>query len=426
MKWLVIGLHILLLSWLAFQVGRRTENLKRIYWPALLSKLGAAISVGLIYMFYYEVGDTLTYFSDASLLATYFSEDAPGYLNFLFNHSGTEAVFAKLSFQDPRALLMVKIISVFCLISFSNYWVVASYFAFISFLGAWYLVRKIELYFPDLLPVAVIAFLFFPSVVFWSAGVIKESLAMASIFYLSGIFLTFWCGGKIKASEWFLIFASAWVLWNLKYYFAAVFFSVTLNSILFKFLAQRIVKPKTFLAEVSIWSASFVLPLIIVTRLHPNFAASKLFSVVTGNYQAFVDISSPEDLIHFPNLTPDFWSIFSNAPLALVSGLFRPFIWEANTLFQMLVAIENLFLLAGTICGLYFVRRVLTSPQRMLIFSCCVYIATLCIFITLSTPNFGTLSRYRVGYLPYFSFLLLCSPPVSNFLQRSFNRLVRK
>jgi hypothetical protein len=45
---------------------------------------------------------------------------------------------------------------------------------------------------------AALAFLFFPSVVFWSSGLVKETLALAGIFWMSTIFLRFLKGEKIS------------------------------------------------------------------------------------------------------------------------------------------------------------------------------------------------------------------------------------
>lgn len=92
---------------------------------------------------------------------------------------------------------------------------------------------------------------------------------------------------------------------------------------------------------------------------------------------------------------------------------------------QMAAAVENLFLLVLSCLGTISLVSVRKSHHRMLIFGAGVYIVLLCVFITLSTPNFGTLSRYRVGFIPYFVFLLLCSAPVLRILQSSFNRLVQ-
>jgi hypothetical protein len=35
------------------------------------------------------------------------------------------------------------------------------------------------------------------------------------------------------------------------------------------------------------------------------------------------------------------------------------------------------------------------------------YVVFLCVFLALSTPNFGTLSRYRIGFTPFLWLLLL-------------------
>src|SRR5690606_35684717 len=108
----------------------------------------------------------------------------------------------RLILHDRRALLFSKIVSLFYVISFGNYWICTLYFSFFSFLGAWYLVRKITVFFPDKIAGAMIAFLFFSGVVFWSSGIIKESLAMTAIFFLSGIFLVLWFDQKVKWLDW--------------------------------------------------------------------------------------------------------------------------------------------------------------------------------------------------------------------------------
>ena len=99
-----------------------------------------------------------------------------------------------------------------------------------------------------------------------------------------------------------------------------------------------------------------------------------------------------------------------NSPWALFSGLFRPVIFEANSFFQFVIGVENLILLGLSIFNLKYLSRLWHSSERLLIFGVIMYIGLLVIFLTLSTPNFGTLSRYRVGFLPFMIFLLLYNP----------------
>jgi hypothetical protein len=97
-------------------------------------------------------------------------------------------------------------------------------------------------------------------------------------------------------------------------------------------------------------------------------------------------------------------------PIALVTALFRPFIFEARKAMQLLNALEMTWLLAlfasawrrngatGT------ARRILADP--VLMFSV-VFTVTLAVGTGLSTANLGTLSRYRAPMMPFFLLLLL-------------------
>jgi len=141
-------------------------------------------------------------------------------------------------------------------------------------------------------------------------------------------------------------------------------------------------------------------------------------NVIVENYQQFTRISVPGDFIVYPSLKPEVDSILSYAPKALISGLFRPFIWEVHTGFQLLVAIENLILLALFVTSLPRLKDVFSSGQRLLLLSTAVYVVLLCIFLALSTPNYGTLSRYKTGFISFFFLLVACNNPLVNRLKR--------
>jgi hypothetical protein len=143
--------------------------------------------------------------------------------------------------------------------------------------------------------------------------------------------------------------------------------------------------------------------------------------------QEFQAISHAEDLIHYQDLQPTILSLARSSPLALVSGIFRPFITEAHGLLQWLGALENLILLFLFLFALPGVKKIGTNKNRLLLFSVIAYISILCIFLALSTPNFGTLSRYRVGFLPFLVYVLTIQNALINKLMTTkiAARLVR-
>ena len=149
--------------------------------------------------------------------------------------------------------------------------------------------------------------------------------------------------------------------------------------------------------------------------------------VVVSSYYEFQAISNPDDLIHYDALSATPLSLLKNSPWALFSGLFRPFITEASTAFQSFIAFENLVLLILTAGAITQVKKLVNSQYRVLLFAILMYSILLCIFLALSTPNFGTLSRYRVGFLPYLVFVLTIENPLVNKMMtlKIFRNLVR-
>ena len=109
-------------------------------------------------------------------------------------------------------------------------------------------------------------------------------------------------------------------------------------------------------------------------------------------------------------------SVISNAPWALVSGLFRPFLWEADNVLKVTVSLENLFILLLCATSLVRIRELLRAQNSLITLSVIVYILLLCIFLALSTPNLGSLARYKVGFTPFLIFLVTYKNPLINYI----------
>ena len=81
---------------------------------------------------------------------------------------------------------------------------------FISFLTAWKLFLQLQTY---RIPAAVALFLSVSR--FWSSGLIKESLGLASIYVLVSLFLTWYRRGHVVWYNYILGVVAVWVGWNL-------------------------------------------------------------------------------------------------------------------------------------------------------------------------------------------------------------------
>lgn len=386
------------------------QSLQVLFWPGLILKSLGGISLGLIYTYYYYEGDTFGFFIDAQKVAALFHANPGDYLRFLLLGSDAHPIAQELVNVQERSLFLVKVLSGVSLIAFDNYWITSFYLSTLSFLGSWYLFTRINLIYNHVVVSSAISFLALPSFLFWSSGVIKESLASGAVMFLSGLFLLLIKKQKLKYWEWIIGLISILILWNLKYYWAALFIPAALTSLIviryLKILIPDNLKP----LELLMWIVVFFLLVLMASTIHPNFYLSRILIVIVENHNAYAMLSGDKPFIHFTHLEPTWNSIVANSPWALFSGLFRPFIFEASTPFQLMIAIENLLLLLLTIYNLRYITQFWHSNERVLIFGLIIYILLLAIFLTLSTPNFGTLSRYRTGFLPFLFFLLICYP----------------
>lgn len=98
------------------------------------------------------------------------------------------------------------------------------------------------------------------------------------------------------------------------------------------------------------------------------------------------------------------------APLALVTSLFRPFLFEARKAMQFLNALEMTWLLVLFFQAFWgpWARRAMNFViQEPVLMFCVTFVLVLALGTGLSTANLGALSRYRAPMMPFFLFLLL-------------------
>lgn len=430
MKSLILLTNLLLLGFICVYVYAKSQSaLRSWYWPSLLLHILSGLAIGWLYTYHYKEGDTLVFFTEGIKLTALARQDFSAYLTFLWTGDGPSDFLNSLYYQNDRALFMVKLTSLINLLSLDNYWVSSLYFSLLSFFSSWKLSITLTRYYSSAKAAVTLSFLLLPSVVFWSSGIVKESIALATLYYVLHVFLLFYKESKITWYRIILVVVSTWLLYILKYYYVAVLVPVLITSILHQQLCKRITTDSFWLHTV-LWIIIFLGLSLSVTQVHPNFYLDRFLWVLYNNYQDFISFSQPGDIMLFPSLQESWASVLLLSPWAFISGVFRPFFWESTNLLQAVASIENLILLLLTLTALPSLRALSRHSDRMLLLAAVVYCFTLSTFLTLSTPNFGTLIRYRVGFLPIFAFLITASNPIFqksiNFLSSRLKHLVAR
>ena len=380
----------------------RSSHFDRIAGLALSFKIFAGIALGLIYKHYYQGGDTFEYFVEAKKVASYLCQNPAQAFYIYFDSGEVPDFYNTLRFtNEPRALFFAKITSIFYVLTGGNYWLIGAYFSLLSFTGVYFLVNELKRNFTNQTSAVVYSFYFLPTFVFWSSGLLKESLAVAC---LCGIFCVALAINRTvnysRISYWICFVICFWILWNLKYYFAAVALPFLVILIFYKVTEKyKKWRPITLLALLLI---SF----IIISNTHYNLNPSRTADIIYRNYLIGQN-SASGNYIRYHNFDGSLGSFIMNLPIALFSGLFRPMVGETKGFFQLLVALENLLVMVMFFMALWRSRSLKNDGNVLFMLLSFLYVCTMAAMLAFSTPNFGTLSRYKVGYWPFFVLLLL-------------------
>jgi hypothetical protein len=299
--------------------------------------------------------------------------------------------------QEPRSLFFVKILSVLYVLTGKSYWISSLFLSVFSFWGGWYIVKKITVHWPALKYPALVSFLYFPTSVFWSSGVLKDSLAYGCLMMIGALIIM---GFRTRSANWRIMvpgFILLWMLWSVKYHYAVLIVLSLASGITW----NALYRVKRIQYRIALFLFIFILITLGLSRLHPNFHISSLIDVLHANQEKIMDQSNEKNLITFLPIGTGMIHFIVNVPVSLVAGLFMPLPWQGTGYFLQATGFLNLFVLLLMIWKLFTIRIQSGNWSHWTVILV-IYILILAVFTAYATPNFGTLERYKTGYLPFF------------------------
>ena len=363
------------------------------FWWALFFKVACGLLLGLLFYQHYGTGDTIRFYDEARALA---SLDLADFCNAVTGHLEPT--------QQVRAIYFVRLVAMIKYLTHADYWLLSIYFSWFSFLGSFYLVSKLIEWKQDLKFPTLLAFFYFPSTVFWSSGLLKESLVFGAITFLIGIYLS-WCSKKqVHKGHVVLAVLSLGTIVLFKYYIAAVLIPVLVYLVIYhlpiwKGMFQGI-WVKTFCM-----AAILIVPVIMFfSWLSPNLNYDRIWQVMQENHDVYIQLT-PNRVIETISWFESSWDIIVNIPYLWFSGIFRPIVGENFSILVLFSSLENMVLLLAAVLALYESIKYGTkwTPELIAIL---LYVSALSIFLSYSTPNFGTLARFKVYYQPFLVLLV--------------------
>ncbi len=402
--WLIISVLMYIITfagtyWYWERLNQKKEQY--LFLAALLFKLLCGLGLGALYYLYYDAGDTIKYYDRALYLFEWLLKEDNLFASLyrvLFYDKIPDALTILLS--RPRAFLMVKLVALAMFFLGPWYLSISLYCSLFSFAGCWFLYRRIKNYAPGWTMPACFSLLFLPSFVFWSSGLLKDSLATAALMVIAGILLLKPEKDNYRKMMLMVLLSviSFVLLFQLKYYTAALFALSVCSWKVLALIQKRMPSiPAYMLLLIAIFSMSLVVG--ILGTYHPNLHFSRVWHLLWHNYEIIAQLSTPGYYLVFeaPDSVPGGVSTVAKATW---SGLFAPLPWQAHEGLSLLLSVEHSLLLLCSILALLGLFSTQMKPS-LIVWHLLLYVLLSACLLAIASPNYGSLVRYGVAYRPF-------------------------
>jgi hypothetical protein len=414
---IVTPILVILVYWLAYVIRPHvTDGINRKYFfPALTFKIIGAIALGFLYQFYYDGGDTFNFHTIGSRLIWEAFWESPGKgFDLLLSKgeylAGTYGYASKIYFyQDQSSFFVIRIATLFDLLTYSTYSGTAVLFALFSFVGSWAFFSAMYRQAPQLHLHTALAILFIPSVLFWGSGLLKDTVTFSCLGLMTYSINNIFISRHQKIGSIFLLIISAWIIFSVKKYILLCFLPAALLWI----YADRLAKIRSLILKVLIIPVIAILlvctgyfSIVLIGMDDPRYALDKI--AMTAQITAYdIGFYSGKDAgsgYSLGELDGTFTNMINKAPQAINVSLFRPYLWEIRNPLMFFSAIESFFFLGLTLYAIAKSRsNIFKAMANPVVIFCFVFSLTFAFAVGVSTFNFGTLSRYKIPLLPFYS-----------------------
>lgn len=299
-------------------------------------------------------------------------------------------------FSNSR--LFIRYLAFVSLLTLGSYYGILVVTLFLSFTGLFWIFRFFQYSMP-LKRKWVFALVFFtPSVVFWTSGLLKESLLIA----LTGLILN--CGnlafkGRKPVARTVVVLIALIAVFNIKAYYAMILVTAAVP-----FAINRLTKTKR------IYTAYIITIFVALAFVSESdkILGRGFYKMIIEKKQAFITLAAEDNagsLIETPDLQSQTVSFLKVAPVAVANVLLRPYPGEAHGFAMWLSVVENILLAAFVIFVFFRISK--QKPDYNVLWFSLMIAVTLILIIGWSTPVLGAISRYRVIPLIFLEMALL-------------------
>lgn len=420
-EYFITPFYLLLIYTIAYIIRNkyyRNSPLKRYFIPAISVKLIGAVTVCLLYNYYYKGGDTNAYFNDGRLLSSILLHSPVQGIRLLFSSSSNipndllPVVSGFRFVAADNTFFIVKISCILQLFTFQSFIVTSLFFGFISFWSSWWIFRLFVSFYPLMTKQFALSFLFIPSVFFWGSGILKDTVCLSCLCILFVCFYNFFFAKKDRLKNFIIIMITGYIITIVKTYIIMCFGVCCLILI---FLHYRSKISSRFLRQVS--TPIFILLIVGsgfgLLNILGKTSQSEIYSLdhilrtaeVTREYIYYVSSESSGSAYSLGDFDNSIFGFIKVFPAAVNVTLFRPYIWEVHNFIALFAALESLIIFGLTLKVIFktgFIRIIRIIIAHDLILFCIIFSIIFAFAVGVTTYNFGSLTRYKIPCIPFY------------------------
>lgn len=399
MTYFLFATYLVFFCWLITRIKFIQQTGLNNQW--LIGLFVLKVAAGVVYGYYYSTipnfeasSDSWKFFFDAKSDTQLLYQNPVRYFaSILDNPYDREYrhLFSSVNsyWNDLKHIYMVKIVSLFNVLSGSRYYVNVIFFSFVTFFGPIAFIRVMNDVFPEKKLLITCSTFLLPSFLFWSSGIHKDGIVFLLMSLLVYIMYFALKKKKLGLRSVLLIGLCLLAIFPVRNHVVLA----CIPGLFAWWLAEKYFKRKwiafvlvTIIGTSAFFGAKFIhpkldLPISIVLR-------NKDFSKLGGN-----------SFLPQRKLEPTFIGFLQNAPQALNHALVRPYVTEFLSPLYLVSALEILCI--WLLVSIWFFRFT-DNPYKHSVVQFLFLVSMVLLLLTgYIVPQLGAIVRYRAIFFPF-------------------------
>jgi hypothetical protein len=391
----------------------------RFFKNAFYAKFISALVFSIVYIQFYEGGDSTAYWDTAQKFNNLFWESPSNFFLELFNQDPVRERYQHFSFEstgmppnwiykEDEAWFAAKVFTLLTFITFKSYFAMTMITSYISFRVSWMLYDMVLKYRLFSEKTAAIGVLFLPSTCFWCTGITKDMIIYSCVIYLLVQLFTFLNPNELKKQRNLLLaIVCVYLISNIR-----DFMLITALGPFFMALGARWSRSQNSGFSKWLIQLSFLSVVFFAMSSFLGSEKGQEFAAEAEVIQKDLKTNSTYGDNKYDLGVTDYSSsgMFRAMPISIYTAFYRPYIWEAGSLFIQISALEALFFLLITIRFLFFrnpIDGLRYIRNNELLMASLVFAIILGFFAGYTSGLFGVLVRFKAPLLPFLFLVLM-------------------